>query len=81
MGWGNDGEADYEPHVNWSAELPLLRNIYDYPDALLEMNNLFKRRLQQNMLIVSSEKGPTYEPRSKLQRQFGRLHVKWWCNH
>ena len=35
----------------WSAELPLLRNIYDYPDALLEMNNLFKRRLQQNMLI------------------------------
>ena len=81
MVWGNDGEADYEPHVIWSAELPLLRNIYDYPDALLEMNNLFKRRLQQNMLIVSSEKGPTYEPRSKLQRQFGRLHVKWWCNH
>ena len=59
----------------WSAELPLLRNIFDYPDALLEMNNLFKRTLQQNMLIVSSEKGPTYEPRSKLQRQFGRLHV------
>ena len=53
-----------------------LRNIYDYPDALLQMNDLFKRRLQQNMLFVSSEKGPTYEPRSKLQRQFGRLHVK-----
>ena len=45
----------------WSAELPLLRNIYDYPDALLEMNDLFKRRLQQNVLFVSSEKGPTYE--------------------
>ena len=40
-----------------------VRNIYDYPDALLEMNDLFKRRLQQNMLFVSSEKGPTYEPR------------------
>ena len=39
-----------------------VRNIYDYPDALLEMNDLFKRRLQQNMLFVSSEKGPTYEP-------------------
>ena len=36
------------------------------------MNNLFKRRLQQNMLIVSSEKGPTHEPRSKLQT----LHEK-----
>ena len=48
-----------------------VRNIYDYPDALLEMNDLFKRRLQQNVLFVSSEKGPTYEPRSKLQRQFG----------
>ena len=47
----------------WSAELPLLRNIYDYPDALLEMNDLFKRRLQQNTLFVSCEKGPTYEPR------------------
>ena len=41
------------------------RNIYDYPDALLEMNDLFKRRLQQNMLCVSSEKGLTYEPRPK----------------
>ena len=60
MVWGNDGEADYEP-LRWSAELPLLRNIYDYPDALLEMNDLFKRRLQQNVLFVSSEKGPTYE--------------------
>ena len=58
--WGNDGEADYEP-LRWSAELPLLCNIYDYPDALLEMNDLFKRRLQQNVLFVSSEKGPTYE--------------------
>ena len=38
-----------------------VRNIYDYPDALLEMNDLFKRRLQQNVLFVSSEKGPTYE--------------------
>ena len=53
-----------------------VRNIYDYPDALLEMNDLFKRRLQQNMLFVSSEKGPTYEPRPNLQRQFGRLHIK-----
>ena len=33
-----------------------LRNIYDYPDALLQMNDLFKRRLQQNVLFVSSEK-------------------------
>ena len=38
-----------------------VRNIYDYPDALLKMNDLFKRRLQQNVLFVSSEKGPTYE--------------------
>ena len=38
-----------------------VRNIHDYPDALLEMNDLFKRRLQQNVLFVSSEKGPTYE--------------------
>ena len=38
-----------------------VRNIYDYPDALLEMNDLFKRRLHQNVLFVSSEKGPTYE--------------------
>ena len=55
-----------------------LRNIYDYPDALLQMKDLFKRRLQQNtgMLFVSSEKGPTDEPRPKLQRQFGRLHIK-----
>ena len=53
-----------------------LRNIYDYPDALLQMNDLFKRRLQQNMLFVSSEKGPTYEPRLKLKRQFGRLHIE-----
>ena len=58
-----------------------LRNIYDYPDALLQMNDLFKRRLQQNMLFVSSEKGPTYVPRPKLQSQFGRLHIKWWCDH
>ena len=58
-----------------------VRNIYDYPDALLEMNDLFKQRLQQNMLLVSSEKGPTYEPRPKLQRQFGRLHTKRSCNH
>ena len=40
-----------------------VRNIYDYPDALLEMNDLFKRRFQKNMLFVSSEKGPTYQPR------------------
>ena len=54
-----------------------VRNIYDYPDTLLEMNDLFKGRLQQNMLFVSSEKKePTYEPRPKLQRQFGRLHIK-----
>ena len=53
-----------------------VRNIYDYPDALLEMSDLFKRRLQQNMLFVSSQKGTTYEPRSKLQRKFGRLHIK-----
>ena len=53
-----------------------VRNIYDYPDALLEMNDLFKRRLQQYMLFVLSEKGPTYEPRPNLQRQFGRLHIK-----
>ena len=33
-----------------------VRNIYDYPDTLLEMNDLFKGRLQQNMLFVSSEK-------------------------
>ena len=38
-----------------------VRNIYDYPNALLKMNDLFKRRLQQNVLFVSSEKGPTYE--------------------
>ena len=53
-----------------------VRNIYDYPDALLEMNDLFKRRLQQNTLFVSCEKGPTYEPRPTLQRQFGRLYIK-----
>ena len=50
-----------------------VRNIYDYPDALLEMNDLFKRRLQQNVLFVSSEKGPTYEqdPISKRSFPFG----------
>ena len=53
-----------------------VRSMYDYADALLEMNDLFKRRLQQHMLFVSSENGPTYEPRPKLQRQFGRLHIK-----
>ena len=72
---GNDGEADYETHVD-QQNCHYYAISTDYPDALLEMNNLFKRRLQQNMLIASSEKGPTYEPRSKLQRQFGRLHVK-----
>ena len=41
-----------------------VRSMYDYADALLEMNDLFKRN------------GPTYEPRPKLQRQFGRLHIK-----
>ena len=57
-----------------------VRSMYDYADALLEMDDLFKWRLQQNMLFVSSENGPNYEPRPKLQRQFGRLHIKWWCN-
>ena len=51
-------------------------NIYDYSDALLKMNDLFKRRLQQNMLFLSSEKETTYEARPKLQRKFGRLHIK-----
>ena len=43
-----------------------VRSMYDYADALLEMNDLFKRRLQQTMLFVSSENGPTYEPRPNL---------------
>ena len=81
MVWGNDGETDDEPTLIGRTAIIGLRNIYDYPDALLQMNDLFKRRLQQNMLFVSSEKGPTYVPRPKLQRQFGRLHIKWWCDH
>ena len=81
MVWGNEGGTDYEPHVDqqnchyWCTQY-LRLSWY-----LIGNERFVQAKIITKYVICIIWKRTYLRTRPNLQRQFGRLHIKWWCNH